>query len=537
MDKIKKNRIILIILSLIAIGILLTYSIRKGVYTFKKIKLEPVNIVEATGVRKKLGFTKYVETSNAKYYVHSSMNVSDSEITDYVNNSELMFKSAKDELGLLIGKFVIEFSDKLSNSNYKMKYNPHDKNAEGIVFSSIGNGKLPAWLCVGLERHYKEKYGFQKYDYEKFDMVDWLKSNKENNLPGYGDYWFTKDFLKKDSKEKACMISHRFVDYLEKENYLKDIVNSYCNGEKDSFTMTEDQLNKFLKTTNVNITNEVLYTYNNMVITKPKAIYTIENGVETWDTLNGDIDFMEKGMLYIEDTFGKKVHNKVDVSIELKGYVLNKGGTSEYGKITLYNGRVGIIHTAVHEMTHSYLFYEGNNDVFMHRANLEEGLCNYIASKYISLKSDTRRNEDKQILAQFKQTIPTGKGADEEEEKYMVYYKKFNNDKEYDFDLWSRAAYDAAAAYQLFDTDYGKNESVYYNYYRNYFKNGTYEDLEFINSYNTSTSFVYYLLEEEMDLDHFILLMEDLDEFNRQNDKTLSKLVDNWLKYLKKAIY
>ncbi|MCL2603851.1 MAG: hypothetical protein FWD90_05170 [Defluviitaleaceae bacterium] len=106
----------------------------------------------------------------------------------------------------------------------------HVPDTEGIgrTFFGLGGGRLPMWLCAGLELYWMDKHDMPIPDGidRNMDTGDWL--------PDFGEAWFIPGLLADETPWQVLSEAYAFVWYISEMGALEGLVASYLRESRIS---------------------------------------------------------------------------------------------------------------------------------------------------------------------------------------------------------------------------------------------------------------------------------------------------------------
>ncbi|WP_461811507.1 hypothetical protein [Faecalimonas sp.] len=400
-----------IILFIVVLGIVLT-GICIFFYNQTVAPEKPVQSYETISPKyQSRGYTNLYCTSLANYYFTDEM---DNFAEEYIGKAEIILQTA-------IHKYHIQpmmpgvvnicfrgdsvFYEGNSKTDY-LEINPDDKMQEGILTYFVSGGKLPIWLCRGLERYWINQYhGVQS----EFNLKSWICDAQKNNLPALGDEWVIPNLIKSELSKDVTSAAEKLVECLDDKNKLYSLIECYL---KDNFREAEKiyySEMEYISNTNLKDTNFYFHYYMNQYqedihqdilfsVQSEEAIYYFSDN-DFWNLANVH-DYLKTGessITYAEEWFGKensevlKVYYIITDNINLIGQYSHP----DKKEIYYYNMKnyppIGVVHEAVHVMLELFgyhtqgLYEEGRG---RGQELFEEDLCGAIEILYTMETSD-----------------------------------------------------------------------------------------------------------------------------------------------------
>jgi len=108
-----------------------------------------------------------------------------------------------------------------------------DSGGVGALLSFMSRGKLPAWLCAGLEHYWLSAQEVSVLEAApERDLVAWNEQRIERGLPDFGDVWFVPGLIEDDlSNDDVIWIAYEFVKYISETGQLAELIALYMNDE------------------------------------------------------------------------------------------------------------------------------------------------------------------------------------------------------------------------------------------------------------------------------------------------------------------
>jgi len=382
-------------------------------------EMDPVEFFDATQTDKKYGFPTTARTNNAQYFFSFG---SKTEKTDLVKKAEIMFLAA-DSFGIQRPSMNIWFYFVEGDENQYMDIqytrttavlDPNNQASTGAMLFTISGGKLPAWLCAGLEFFYLDLYDIDTGVSNKADSKSWHEECMAKDLPLFADEWLVPGLIEDGLSQNVHAIALSFVKYLCDTESLSELVNLYIDeatifqaeqkrvdkwnmfvGEKDPILIKSDAfVFKYLYRQNGNELlrlSRALAEYTFICnITTAQGNYFLTAGEWTLDRVNHNVRFSDDAYGYVRGWFD--VDNDVKLSTILEFVKPDKINPAFYvptrDVIILYatDGRpVGAAHEATHaiirrlEIESDFPYISG-----MPANHFEEGLAVALAYLHMS---------------------------------------------------------------------------------------------------------------------------------------------------------
>jgi hypothetical protein len=167
--------------------------------------------------------TLTAETDLARYIIHGR---SEEEGRKLVQGAEAILTVSGDEYNFrsqsLVGVTIL-FQQPGEPANIRIGHiniDPEDALSLGAIISHEASGRLPAWLCAGLELAILERNGLGRFDFD---------ANYEggaSTIP-VGDEWFIPGFFAEGIPGYALSALHGFVRHLEETGQLDRLIELY----------------------------------------------------------------------------------------------------------------------------------------------------------------------------------------------------------------------------------------------------------------------------------------------------------------------
>lgn len=516
--------------------------------TGQKLSMEYEEII-ITGAASS-GYDSTAKTSGAQYYFSYG---TEEEKTKLAKSVETLLAVAAEQYNHTPSRGIeVYFTRNGSAASLKVSRNQviinlDDQTQLGTFFQIISEGKLPAWLCAGLELYWLDVYGYERFAIDKHEDVSaWVNGTEAKGMPKFGDEWFVTGFAGEGLYESFPSITYAFVKYLQESGQLSELVKAYLyDGEinlakaepAEEFRAAAWEAFTGQKQAAAN-TLFFRYLYGSNIFTAENTLFAVYGtqghyyyvGTDwQYDTVIEKSRFIESGIKYVKDWFGYEYDKPMPVFLTVEENVGNpvRGGVmrlfnaknfeTRYG-FCLYQCNSCTILTALHEAVHALTFNMNEHTsgfISGGRPFLEEGLCDVVMYQYAI--------DNEMSLADFADTFSVfanGYLADMVNEKLIVYEEitgRSYTDVPSDF----RAYSDASAIHKM---------NVYFSYYGS--NNGYDKDsIEFMNDYDTAASFILYLLDKGTK-DDFRKIYSKMSLMEEVYGQDLYGMIAEWLLYL-----
>ena len=487
------------------------------------------------------GYTNLYCTSLANYYFTYEMN---DFAEEFIWKAEIVLQTAMNQYHIrpmMPGVVNICFRENsiFYEGNSKTDYleiNPNDKMQEGILIYFVSGGKLPIWLCSGLEKYWINQYlGIQS----EFNLGLWICEAQKNNLPVLGDEWFIPNLIKSDLSKDVTAAAEKLVECLDYKNKLHSLIKCYLednfrNAGKIYYSEMERVSNTKLKDTNFyfhyymnqyqeDIHKDVLFS-----VQAEEAIYYFSDH-DFWNLANVHeyLKTGESSITYTEEWFDKensellKVYYIITDNINLTGqYSYPDKKEIYYCNMKKYPP-IGVVHEAVHVMLDLFgyhtqgLYEEGRG---RGQKSFEEDLCAAISILYTMETGDETAIRNNYI--QSLQILRGYCGDDATLEYLLTVISQGGDANKTNAYIWS----DLIAIQTIKKEDLEKkvNQS---------------EDRKlYLLNPDVGSAFLVHLLEKGERID-LLEIYENVNCAKEIYGQTLNELIDEWIIHLKTYAY
>ena len=510
----KKRLIRFTFISVVVLSVILAMVI-----TNKNRNSIEVTFIEPNKLESTLGYQLIAKTENTTYYID---NLTKKESLNRINYIEEILIIATSKYDMKPPKLDICFTEagEVSQSDNAIKVSSSDDIAEGRIFYVASAGKIPSWLCIGLERLWCKHLKEYKNKFEEEDLFT-LINNK--TLPSFGDLYFVPGIVDDNSVELAKELSYSFVQFLNSNKELNKVVSMYINNSSDCNRIINTLWQQFIKDDTIDLDVNSKYQYTNHFLTSTdQAEYTICDNLGKWSDIKYYIEDMDNSILYVKEYLNYNIDTKLLIRInsEKAGTFAGLANSIYPYRINIYGGKDGIPVVA-HEAAHSILFHLGYNTS---NKSLSEGLSDVIQYSYENI----RKGQGYNIL--YNNFLKAYNDRENNKEiEFLSKYKKFNKAA---FDpkevLNLRAVADINAYFIL--SQESENLTDIELFLKYYLHNVDIKS-DRLKTYYTSASFVYYLLDLS-DLESFLMVYRDFDKFIDVYGKTVEEVIEDWANYL-----
>ena len=534
-----------IILFCVVILALSTVSCAERKSSVEIIQLDKIAFYDAVPEEyARRGYCAWTETDNARYYFAYG---TDEEKTQLVRNAELIIQTANGQYQMqpMLPSSKITISFRQDSMRYEgngpatgVEINPKDRNQIGVLTYFLSGGRLPAWLCVGLEQLWLYEYGVFGTEIDKdLDLSKWYQEAKQKGLPALGDEWFIPGIIEDDLADDVQTVSYAFVRYIKQENQLAEMVEAYLDIQKQwGAEAVRNRLWSECTNTEETEYNAYVYFYMmNQYMYSPfqESILFCLKGKHgnyfyseaDWWTMDKAIEYADTGessIEYVKNWFGDKQEEVINVHyIANDGKPCISGQWSAGGQIrirsTEYLKPIGIAHEVVHVMLdlcnlYTKGFDEGGYNFEISRYCLEEGICDYINYSFIMETDNPLVAVNAQEYCQL--YIKTFLG-----EEYLELFQLKWDDEE-----------QKSNAVLLADLIGLKDME---NYEMTGRAAATGENIQYLLGAGSITSFVFYLFEVNDNKEGFLEVYKDAARIEEVYEKDLDNLIRDWLACLK----
>jgi len=525
------------------------------------------------------GYDTLVRTENASYLYASETDV---DIVESIRETEILIAVAQEldirpaaELWFCFAheEQPVKTEFWRWQSRWRANIYPEDSSNQGIIIYLLTGGRLPAWLCAGLELCILEEYdladssitGFSRYDASR-----WHEKAARKGLPLFGDEWFVPGMIKDELSVNIHSIAGAFVSYISETGQLQNLVLLYMDDTtiQAAETMKKDLWREFVENdiempgTDELFFVQYLYNQNKISDYRLQSLQSVlvghhmfsilaqhsrlYFGTEEW-TLEDARLFVyatERGIFFIKDWFDFERGNRFEVILQSPfpavGYL---GVCVGNGIIVIGIDNVvlqyGYISTLAHEVTHAAADLFGietnlpdarfrSSTGSVARNHFAEGLARML--QYIYLLDYPDPELSAYYSAQASQLVNDHFGKDA-----MDVYDRFARTVGYDPARIDAAAFldiDALVTLKYFDFDFEEliapesKDAVLYRFLRTPV---VYDDQsQYGTHYTLFPSFIMYLFEQSNSKDDFIRAYTDISLMEEVYGKDILGMLYEW---------
>lgn len=480
------------------------------------------------------GYDSKALTSNAEYFFSGG---TEEENTELARSAEIIIATARNLYGMeplttqsrsSVRVYFSESNDmaEVNISGLRVTINPADENRHGAVMFLMSKGKLPAWLCAGLELYWLDRYGIEGLEIDKeINISEWADAAAGEGLPWLGDEWFVPGLIESDLAAKAPSAAYAFVKLLEENGKLAEFVALYLDGEKNPEAEAASS---------AALPFRYLYSFRYLSMEDASfRIYGVHGEYNFMGTGWGlekvvnYVNFMEDGIKYVKDWFNYDYDTPLFVTLSLEPH-RQRPGIGGYGGLImrgrygfcLFNRDIYSIADSIHEAVHALNYAMGELSTgfaYYSRSFLIEGLASAVTYQFIdgnALCADEFVNTFiPQVVASDGER---GFGLTDLPDIYEKLAGRAYTEEPFDFRLYL----DAYATCALNDAAADENFVSFHDSY------------DYMNNYQTSESFVLYLLNYRGTSEDFRKIYADMSLVKEVYGVELSELIGDWLDYL-----
>ncbi len=487
------------------------------------------------------GYNRTAKTDHADYFFNTEL-VSDGE--KLISQAELIVSKAMDDF-----KIQPNFTTPITicyqqesprydgrGTTSTLKITPDYSKEEGRITYFLAQGKLPAWLCIGLERHWLAEAGEGISDTSTVELSQWAKVTDEKALPSFSDVWFIPNLIEDDLSKDRNAVAEQFVAYLDKEGRLQELVAAYLDPEQLD---TAETLRRTIweKATGVKATDDDGMTYQYMIdqyvssgdsgellfrintdraniYFSPADFWTLEKVKDYALVSDSSISGTEQWFDYTYEKPYTIMYVKNEAMIKLAGMSTN----FETDTIEVYCTERTYPIGFGHEIVHLTLYHKGIDNKGLYagqydlRSNdyMEEGLCHTVGSLCDGNSSNPVLAKNYSENAHLNMQVRWG-------EEYLDEY--FNRSHHKDkTKLEARIWFDMAAikAIETMEKE-GKLSG---------------DKIDYLIDQETMASFYFYLLEDKGTKEDLMKIYQDISCFEEVYGQSLTDMIDEWLEHL-----
>ncbi len=514
----------------------------------QEISVETIKITEEVpDAYVQLGFNRTAKTNHADYFFTTEL-VSDGE--SLIRQSELILSKAMNNFNIqpnfatpitiLYQKESPRYDGRGTTST--LRITPDFSKEEGRITYFLAQGKLPAWLCVGLERHWLAEAGESVSDTSTVDLSQWAKAADEKALPSFSDVWFIPNLIEDNLSNDKSSVAEQFVAYLDEQGQLEELTAAYLDPAQLDAAETLRR-SAWEQVTGVKATDDGM-TYNYML-----DQYVINNGnsslmfgvrterannyfsVTDWWTLEKIKDYSLTGnssILTTEQWFDCKIDGLYNVmylgydphEVGIRGMSMDQLSRTITVNVPEKSFPTGFSH----EIVHQCLRYMGieNKGLYMGKQDkhsrgwMEDGLCHVVGSicdsdsgnpvldkNYYSHAMQYLENFwGKECVDQYMAAV-TAQGKDSSKLDPHIFYDLSAINAMKDQKLLERLPEEENNIFILLD----KHQE-------------------------TIPSFYFYLLNGKGSEEDLMKAYQDISRFEEVYGQSLTDMIDEWLNYL-----
>jgi hypothetical protein len=192
-----------------------------------------VTLADAPVRERNRGYHTSAATDNAQYFFSGG---TENEMLETLRKTEMLLTVAKERYNLTTSPHSpmlrVYYAPEGTGTQFNARGNDiilgDDYNRMGAVFFHIGRHILPAWLCVGFELYWADRYGMDTLDFDKsLDVSAWYAEASAKGLPPLGDEWFIPGFIDDELSNDILSVTYAFVSHLEETGEMAGLVELY----------------------------------------------------------------------------------------------------------------------------------------------------------------------------------------------------------------------------------------------------------------------------------------------------------------------
>ena len=263
---------------------------------------------------------------------------------------------------------VVNFATVPINITYSsglniFNYYPFYEYLNGINVFVAFNGKLPIWICSGLEDYLFSNGDITRLSAEEIKRM--LTAYKGEVRPAFGDAWFIPGFFEGQCLDESRVIAYSIVSLLTESGEIYSLIYSGLNNRDDFIRKSNIFMNQLLGDSFTDTGAYYFYTYGNgLAIYTSQARYEyssfrheFQDSIWTYANFSDFTRYMEESLEFIKEFL------EVDelcrrLIVELNGHRRNNFPPNVYqGGRTIVNfvndlGPAAFTHNAMHTLLH-----------------------------------------------------------------------------------------------------------------------------------------------------------------------------------------
>ena len=401
------------VFKLLSISIILLISLTGCSFQYNEIiDLSEIHIQEAALSTEYIskGYDRYYSTEHAHYYFPAEANWDEKKL---IQKAEIILKTAfeqyeiktmsSDHINICFNEEAARYTGKTKASYVEL--DPTDA-TKGTLVYFISEGKLPVWLCCGLEIHCRNSYSEIFGDSDTIEIKQWAQEAYSEGLPGLGDEWIIPGLIENDLSNQVIAVAGKFVEHLENNKQLPELIQYYLS---DNWEKAEELRNREWekasgipnKSTNPLVFHYIINQYDHSYFEEDLMFYiqgkegTYYYSEADWWEYTKAVDYAitgESSISYTEEWFGYDYHGPLDVYYlvsenpeEKHGQFYDRQGNRIYAYVSNEKqDPIGI----VHEVAHAIVRISGINTSGFETHNqtarewFEEALCTAVSNLY-----------------------------------------------------------------------------------------------------------------------------------------------------------
>ncbi len=537
------------ILMLLAASLILSMTACQKETTTPSVPGEQVQEISVTDevadAYAQLGFDRMAVTDHAVYYFRNDV---ETEEEQAIQRAELIFSKAMDDFHMKPDfKTAITVCYQDDSPRYDgrgttstLRITPDYSREVGRLTYFLSQGKLPAWLSIGLERHWLAEAGLGLAQESPVDLSQWAKATNEKALPSFSDVWFIPNLIGDELSHDKAAVAEQFVAYLDENGQLEELVAAYLDPAN---LKAAEALRKtaWEQATGVKATEDDGLIYQYMI---DQYISSGDNGellfsIQTdlaqyyyaqadWLTLEKINSYAKQGDSSISAT--EKWFNYEHAEPYTIVYMNNEGTGAVIGMRTIFEtNTVSVFLTKTfepvglsHEIAHLVLYHSNTSNKGWYADKYDSGSVNYMEEALcptVNVLCDS--NSDDPILNerfyQYCQYVMETKWGTEYLQKYHdLVARKGRDSKRLDPQTWiDMSALKEMEALNMRETLANAESNI-----------------EFLHNFETGPSFMLYLLDGKGTKEDLIKIYQDISSFEGVYGQSLTSMIDEWLLHL-----
>jgi len=492
------------------------------------------------------GYQSCMKTEKAEYYFAPDLAWSEQELASW---AELIIQRAMvdysiepmlpdETLKIYFSKDCMQYKGRGQTSGLELC--PGAQEQQGLLLYFLAGGRLPAWLCNGLETLWAQEAGISlTTPAEAVDLQAWAKSAEEKGLPGLGDEWFIPGLIQDELSDNVSAVAVQFVKQLSQEGQLRELLTCYLNEQPQEAQTLRAQV--WEKASGIPAKDEDAQVYYYMMNQYVPTFYDedLQFYVRTADTQNyftaadwwtlqtisNYVTTGEDSIHYVEEWFGQKCPKTPTIYYVYRDGDIQPDGPYDFDNIALSVPRrqrpIGIApqvaQAMLNELGISTAGYSDSQRDVVTTRNLEDALCEAIQLECIE-QSDLPATENWAYFEMLR-IMRHGRGDDVLADYVLAILS--SRSLGYDANRLNADVFSHVLALNVFEKQ-GLDQQV----------KETGEPKRYLYNVDTTMSFVLYLLEERGSKEDFLKVYRDVGNSQEVYGCSFEELIQEWRDYL-----